>query len=73
MFRCYTFIRILNLVLVLEVHTNKLTLSPIACDSRAPPKDEGDTSHMKRRVINGKVIIIDFLINDLSFYLESER
>uniref|UniRef100_A0A8C7FW59 Regulator of G protein signaling like 1 n=2 Tax=Oncorhynchus kisutch TaxID=8019 RepID=A0A8C7FW59_ONCKI len=44
-----------------------------SCDSRAPPKDEGDTSHMKSRVINGKVIIIDFLINDLSFYLESER
>uniref|UniRef100_A0A4W5R230 RGS domain-containing protein n=1 Tax=Hucho hucho TaxID=62062 RepID=A0A4W5R230_9TELE len=44
-----------------------------SCDSRAPPKEEGDTSHMKRRVINGKVIIIDFLINDLSFYLESER
>lgn len=42
-------------------------------DSPAPPKEEGDASHVKKRVVNNKVIIVEFLMNDLSFYLESER
>ena len=41
-------------------------------DNPMPPKEEGDAP-MKVRVINRKVIVVDFLVNDLSFYLECER
>ncbi|CAB1317416.1 unnamed protein product, partial [Coregonus sp. 'balchen'] len=32
-----------------------------------------DSSNLKRRVINRKLITVEFLVNDLSFYLETER
>uniref|UniRef100_A0A8C7UVI7 RGS domain-containing protein n=1 Tax=Oncorhynchus mykiss TaxID=8022 RepID=A0A8C7UVI7_ONCMY len=35
--------------------------------------EEVDSSHLKRRVINHKLITVEFLVNDLSFYLETER
>ncbi|XP_023866019.2 regulator of G-protein signaling protein-like [Salvelinus sp. IW2-2015] len=34
--------------------------------------EEVDSSHLKRRVINHKLITVEFLVNDLSFYLETE-
>uniref|UniRef100_UPI003AAAF4D0 regulator of G-protein signaling protein-like n=1 Tax=Centroberyx gerrardi TaxID=166262 RepID=UPI003AAAF4D0 len=34
--------------------------------------DDGNFSHLKRRVVNNKAITVDFLVNDLSFYLETE-
>ncbi|XP_014045879.2 regulator of G-protein signaling protein-like [Salmo salar] len=34
--------------------------------------EQVDSSHLKRRVINHKLITVEFLVNDLSFYLETE-
>ncbi|XP_069050036.1 regulator of G-protein signaling protein-like isoform X3 [Lepisosteus oculatus] len=34
---------------------------------------EGDPSHLRRRVVNNKLIAAGFLVNDLSFCLETER
>ncbi|XP_062337463.1 regulator of G-protein signaling protein-like [Osmerus eperlanus] len=34
--------------------------------------EDGDLSYLKRRVINNKLLIVDFLVNDLSFYQETE-
>uniref|UniRef100_A0A674BPX6 RGS domain-containing protein n=1 Tax=Salmo trutta TaxID=8032 RepID=A0A674BPX6_SALTR len=34
--------------------------------------EQVDSSHLKKRVINQKLITVEFLVNDLSFYLETE-
>ncbi|MBN3313234.1 SC16B protein, partial [Atractosteus spatula] len=34
---------------------------------------EGDSSHLRKRVVNSKLIAAGFLVNDLSFCLETER
>ncbi|XP_067086295.1 regulator of G-protein signaling protein-like [Osmerus mordax] len=49
-----------------------IMLNQTHSDAPLPPKEEGDAP-MKVRVINRKVIVVDFLVNDLSFYLECER
>ncbi|XP_062308796.1 regulator of G-protein signaling protein-like isoform X1 [Osmerus eperlanus] len=49
-----------------------IVLNQTHSDAPLPPKEEGDAP-MKVRVINRKVIVVDFLVNDLSFYLECER
>ncbi|XP_041126802.1 regulator of G-protein signaling protein-like [Polyodon spathula] len=39
----------------------------------AENKEEADTTQVKRRVVNNKALIVGFIVNDLSFYLEVEK
>ncbi|XP_034147267.1 regulator of G-protein signaling protein-like isoform X1 [Esox lucius] len=41
-------------------------------ESVAKCSGDEDLQHLKRRVINHKLITVEFLVNDLSFYLETE-
>ncbi|XP_041913815.1 regulator of G-protein signaling protein-like isoform X1 [Alosa sapidissima] len=48
--------------------------SPSSLDmSKTYTSKEDDTAPLKTRLINDKPLIVDFLVNDLSFYLECER